>query len=150
MENLTINPEIANVPQTTQTKDVINLPENLTGKKLKKQSELQKSRIDANKDYKSSEGSLSKMLKYVAEYGSEYIKHLNQKYGTNLTPEYLVNTINDGTSSMFPIFATDKEKAAAIKKGEQLGKNAPVYSFWVVLSFVSRFAEKNKVKANKS
>ena len=149
MQNLTINPEIANVPQTTQTKDVISLPENLTGKKLKKQSELVLSRINANKDYKSSEGSLSKMLKYVAEYGSEYIKQLNQKHGTNLTGDFLINSINNGSSSIFANFATDKEKAAAIKKGEQLGKNAPVYSFWVVLSFVSRYSEANKVKKQK-
>lgn len=150
MKNLTINPGIANVPQTTNTKDVIKLPENVTGKKLKKQSELQKSRIDANKDYKSSEGSLSKMLKYVAEYGNEYIKQLNQKHCTNLTGDFLINSINNGSSSIFASFATDKEKAAAIKKGENLGKSAPVYSFWVVLSFVSRYAEKNKVKANKN
>lgn len=149
MQTNTQTNEIANVPETVQTKEVINLPENLTGKKLKKQSELQKSRIDANKDYKSSEGSLSKMLKYVAEYGSEYIKQLNQKHGTNLTGDFLINSINNGSSSIFANFATDKEKAAAIKKGEQLGKNAPVYSFWVVLSFVSRYAEKNKVKGKK-
>lgn len=150
MQNKQTISEIANVPQTTNTKDVISLPENLTGKKLRKQSELQKSRIDANKDYKSSEGSLSKMLKYVAEYGGEYIKQLNQKHGTNLTGDFLINSINNGSCSIFANFGTIKELASAQRKGEQLGKNSPVFTFWVVLSFVSRYAEKNKVKANKS
>ena len=141
--------QVANIPATVQTNDVITLPENLTGKKFKKQSELVLSRINANKDYKSSEGSLSKMLKYVAEYGGEYIKQLNQKHGTNLTAEFLINSINNSTSSMFANFGTIKELAAAQRKGEQLGKNSPVFTFWVVLSFISRYAEKNKVKGKK-
>lgn len=133
----------------TEDKTVVTISEGTTGNKLKKQSPLNLSKFQANKDYKSAEGSLSKMLKHVAEYGKDYLQELNKKNGTCLTSEYLLNTIKDGSCSVFPSFASEKEKATAQKKGEQLGKTAPVYTFWVVLSFVSRFAEANKVKKQK-
>jgi hypothetical protein len=126
----------------------IVLNEKTTGKKL---SQMIAAKIQSNKDYKSSEGSISKMLKNVAEYGSEYLTELNKKHNTTLSPEFILNSVNNGKDGIesFLKFATDKDIAQATKRAEKLGKNSPVFTFWAALSFVGRYCEANKVKATK-
>jgi hypothetical protein len=146
MENLTINQ-----PETVTTKTVINLTgknSNVSGKKL---SQLLAAKSQSNKDYKSSEGSISKMLKNVAEYGSQYLTELNKKHGTNITPEFILSNVNQGKEGieLFLNFATDKDIQQAKKRAEKLGKESPVFTFWAALSLIGRYCEANKVKAAK-
>jgi hypothetical protein len=141
--------EIAiNQPETITEQKVIVLDGKVSGKKL---SQLLSAKSQSNKDYKSSEGSISKMLKNVAEYGSAYITELNKKHGTNITPEFILSNVNQGKEGieLFLNFANEKEKAQATKKAEKLGKQSPVFTFWAALSFVGRYCEANKVKATK-
>jgi len=146
MENLTINQ-----PETVTEQKVIVLTgknSNLTGKKL---SQLIASKIQSNKDYKSSEGSISKMLKNVAEFGSGYITELNRKHGTNITPEFILSNVNQGKEGieLFLNFATDKDIQQATKKAEKLCKQSPIFTFWGALSFIGRYCEANKAKSTK-
>ena len=140
-----------NQPQTVTTKTVINLTgknSNLSGKKL---SQLLAAKSQSNKDYKSSEGSISKMLKNVAEYGSGYIAELNKKHGTNVNAQFILDCVNNGKEGLniFLKFETSKETLQATKRGEKLGKQSPIYTFWVAISLIGRYCEANKAKSTK-
>jgi hypothetical protein len=143
MENLTINQ-----PEVITEQKVIVLNEKTSGKKL---SQMIAAKIQSNKDYKSSEGSISKMLKNVAEYGSGYIAELNKKHGTNITPEFILSNVNQGKDGLkiFLDLATGKELLQSANRAEKLGKNSPVFTFWAALSFVGRYCEANKAKSTK-
>ena len=134
----------------TEKKPVI-LSENTTGAKLKKQSDLNLARINANKDYKTSEGSISKMLKNYIEFGSLHLQELNKKHGTNLNAEFIKKCIESGKDGLntFTQYSTDKEKAQSIKRAEKLGKESPVYTFWLIEGLIGRYCEANKVKGKK-
>jgi hypothetical protein len=144
MQNEILN----NQPQTVTEQKVIILDGKLTGKKL---SQLLAAKSQSNKDYKSSEGSISKMLKNVAEYGSQYLVELNKKHSTNINAEFILSNVNQGKEGieLFLKFATDKDIQQAAKRGEKLGKNSPVFTFWAALSFIGRYCEANKVKQSK-
>lgn len=137
-----------NQPETITEQKVIVLDGKVSGKKL---SQLLSAKSQSNKDYKSSEGSISKMLKNVAEYGSAYITELNKKHGTKINAEFILNCVNQGKDGLdiFLKFANEKEKTQATKKAENLGKQSPVFTFWAALSFVGRYCEANKVKQSK-
>jgi hypothetical protein len=139
---------IDNQPETITEQKVIVLDDKVSGKKL---SQMIAAKIQSNKDYKSSEGSISKMLKNVAEYGSAYITELNKKHGTNITPEFILSNVNQGKEGieLFLDLATGKELLQSAIRAEKLGKNSPVFTFWAALSFVGRYCEANKVKAAK-
>jgi hypothetical protein len=126
----------------------IVLNEKTTGKKL---SQMIAAKIQSNKDYKSSEGSISKMLKNVADFGTSYIAELNKKHGTNVTTQFILDCVNNGKDGLniFLKFETSKETKEANKRAEKLGKQSPVYTFWVALSLIGRYCEANKVKATK-
>jgi hypothetical protein len=145
MNNKQTTPEIANVPETTNTKDVITLPENLTGKKL---SALTVTKIGANKDYKTSEGSISKMLKNYIEFGGANLSELNKRYNTTLTADYIKSCIESGADGVkiFTKYLTEKEKIQSDKRGAKIGKTSPVYTFWVLSSLIARYCQANKVK----
>lgn len=141
--------EIANnQPETIIEQKVIVLDDKVSGKKL---SQMIAAKIQSNKDYKSSEGSISKMLKNVAEYGSAYITELNKKHGTNINAQFILSNVNQGKEGieLFLKFANDKDIQQATKRAEKLGKNSPVFTFWAALSFVGRYCEANKVKETK-
>jgi hypothetical protein len=144
MQNEILN----NQPETITEQKVIVLDGKVSGKKL---SQMIAAKIQSNKDYKSSEGSISKMLKNVAEYGSQYLTELNKKHGTNITTEFILSNVNQGKEGieLFLNFATDKDMQQSKKRAEKLGKNSPVFTFWAALSFVGRYCEANKVKATK-
>jgi hypothetical protein len=144
MQNEILN----NQPETITENTVIVLNEKTSGKKL---SKMIAAKIQSNKDYKSSEGSISKMLKNVAEYGSQYLAELNKKHNTTLSPEFILNCVNQGKEGIesFLKFATDKDISQATKRAENLGKQSPVFTFWAALSFVGRYCEANKVKQSK-
>ena len=150
MENLTINQ-----PETINEKIVINLTgENstLTGTQLKKKlSETFAAKSQANKDYKSAEGSISKMLKNVSKFGTSYIAELNKKHGTNVTPQFILDCIENGKEGLniFLKFETSKETKEAGKRAQKIGKTDPVYTFWVALSLIGRYCEANKAKSTK-
>ena len=120
----------------------------VSGKKL---SQLLAAKSQSNKDYKSSEGSISKKLKNVAEFGGGYITELNRKHGTNITPEFILSNVNQGKDGLkiFLDLATGKELLQSARRAEKLGKNSPVFTFWSALSFIGRYCEANKVKAAK-
>ena len=126
----------------------IVLNEKTTGKKL---SQMIAAKIQSNKDYKSSEGSISKMLKNVAEYGSQYLTELNKKHGTNVNAQFILDCVNNGKEGLniFLKFETSKETLQATKRAEKLGKQSPVYTFWVAISLIGRYCEANKVKSTK-
>lgn len=135
------------VVRTSQTS--VTLSEGVTAKKM--QSELQKFRIQANKDYKTAEGSLSKMLKNYIEFSSFHLNELNKKNGTNITPKFILNCIESGKVGLntFTQYLTEKETAQTNKKAELLGKNTPIFTFWLVQGLISRYSEANKVKPTK-
>jgi hypothetical protein len=141
--------EIAiNQPETVTEQKVIVLDGKVSGKKL---SQLLAAKSQSNKDYKSSEGSISKMLKNVAEYGSAYITELNRKHGTNINAEFILSNVNQGKDGieLFLKFATDKDIQQATKRAEKINKQSPIFTFWSALSFIGRYCEANKVKAAK-
>jgi hypothetical protein len=137
-----------NQPETVTEQKVIVLDEKTSGKKL---SQMIAAKIQSNKDYKSSEGSISKMLKNVAEFGGGYITELNKKHGTNITPEFILSNVNQGKDGLkiFLDLATGKELLQSAIRAEKLGKNSPIFTFWAALSFIGRYCEANKVKATK-
>jgi hypothetical protein len=139
---------IDNQPETITEQKVIVLDGKVSGKKL---SQMIAAKIQSNKDYKSSEGSISKMLKNVAEFGGGYLTELNNKHNTSINAEFILSNVNQGKEGieLFLNFANEKEKAQATKKAEKLGKNSPVFTFWSALSFIGRYCEANKVKAAK-
>jgi hypothetical protein len=144
MQNEILN----NQPETVTEQKVIVLDEKTSGKKL---SQMIAAKIQSNKDYKSSEGSISKMLKNVAEFGGAYITELNKKHNTSINAEFILSNVNQGKDGieLFLNFATDKDIQQAAKRGEKLGKNSPVFTFWAALSFIGRYCEANKVKQSK-
>jgi hypothetical protein len=123
----------------------INLESKVSGKKL---SQMISAKIQSNKDYKSSEGSISKMLKNVADFGTSYITELNKKHGTNINAQFILDCVNNGKDgiNIFLQYVTEKENKEANKRAEKLGKQSPVYTFWVALSLIGRYCEANKVK----
>jgi hypothetical protein len=123
----------------------IILNEKTSGKKL---SQMIAAKSQANKDYKSSEGSISKMLKNVADFGTSYIVELNKKHGTNVSSQFILDCVNNGKEgiNIFLQYVTEKETKEANKRAEKLGKQSPVYTFWVALSLIGRYCEANKVK----
>lgn len=137
-----------NQPETITENTVIVLDEKTSGKKL---SQMIAAKIQSNKDYKSSEGSISKMLKNVAEYGTSYIVELNKKHGTNVNAQFILDCVNNGKDGLniFLKFETSKETLQATKRAEKLGKQSPVYTFWVALSLIGRYCEANKAKSTK-
>jgi hypothetical protein len=132
-------------PETVTEKKVINLESKVSGKKL---SQMIAAKSQSNKDYKSSEGSISKMLKNVAEFGGAYITELNKKHGTNVNSQFILDCVNNGKDgiNIFLQYVTEKETKEANKRAEKLGKNSPVFTFWVALSLIGRYCEANKVK----
>ena len=144
MQNEILN----NQPETITEQKVIVLNEKTSGKKL---SQMIAAKIQSNKDYKSSEGSISKMLKNVAEYGSQYLTELNKKHGTNVNAQFILDCVNNGKEGLniFLKFETSKETLQATKRAEKLGKQSPVYTFWVAISLIGRYCEANKVKSTK-
>ena len=141
MQNEILN----NQPRTVTEQKVIVLNGKVSGKKL---SQMIAAKIQSNKDYKSSEGSISKMLKNVAEYGSQYLTELNKKHGTNINAQFILDCVNNGKDgiNIFLQYVTEKETKEANKRAEKLGKNSPVFTFWVALSLIGRYCEANKVK----
>jgi uncharacterized DUF497 family protein len=139
---------------TEQTR-VTLAPENMSGTKLKKVSELLSAKFQANKDYKTGEGGIFKMRKLFAEYGQSYLNELNAKYKFSISMEDILSAdINH-----FSMFLTEKEKEQTRKKAIALGKNPdtnPVYTFFLFENLVGRYFQgldlinKRKAKENKS
>jgi len=105
--------------------NTLNINENVTGEKLKKQlSKLQKAKIEGNNKHKKELGTLSFNLSQLKKHSAKYVKELN------LT----IEQIEKVKPSMFITFLTEKET-------ERLSKNGNMFSFWLLLSLVSRYSK---------
>lgn len=144
--------ETKNLNSVTIAQETIS--ENLTGKKLKKQSELNLAKYQANKDYKTSEGGVYKMRKNFVEFGQSYLDELNKKYKMS----YNMQDILETDVNIFTVFMTDKERKQCENKALAMGKDAkkqPVLTFYLFCNLVGRmiqalyYKEKQKNKATK-
>jgi hypothetical protein len=152
MQNEILNNQEETIQEEKKSIVLSGKNSNLTGTQLKKKlSETFAAKSQANKDYKSSEGSISKMLKNVAEFGTSYIVELNKKHGTNVNAQFILDCVNNGKEGLniFLKFETSKETKEASKRAQKIGKTDPVYTFWVALSLIGRYCEANKVKSTK-
>ena len=109
-----------NAASVTTAKTVV-IAENVSGKKL---SKLVAAKIEGNKSHKTELGTLSFNLSQLKKHAEKYVKE------TGLT----LTEIETLKPSQFVAFLTDKEK-------ERLAKNGNLFTFWLLLSLVGRYAK---------
>lgn len=108
-------------PSVTTAKTSVVIAENVTGKKL---SKLVSAKIEGNRAHKNELGTLSFNLSQLKKHAEKYVKE------TGLT----ISEIETLKPSQFVAFLTDKEKG-------RLSKNGNLFTFWLLLSLVGRYAK---------
>lgn len=132
------------VIRTSETS--VKLTEGVSGKKMI--SELNKEKFQLNKDFKADIGGIFSVRKRVCKLGQNYINQLNAKFGTSLTPEFILNA----DVNLFTNLQSDKEKEQCKKRAENLGKDpetCPQFTAWLFIQLLGRYAKQNQVKQTK-
>ena len=102
------------------------IAENVTGKKL---SKLMQTKVDANNANKKDTHTLSFLLAQFKKHAVKYHAQLDSKYPT----------AKISIDELVALKPTNFVKYLTIKESERLGKNGNLFSFWLVLSLISRY-----------
>jgi hypothetical protein len=141
--NTQTNAEISNVPETLQTKDVINLPSGTTHKGLKQltarkekaaiRKETNEAKKQAVKDERDERRKLSFHFNQLQKFASNYIALLSKETGKKIT----VEDVKSLKYSNFLPFLTEREDIANTLNG---------WTFNRLLSVVARYYRNEEKK----
>ena len=133
---LTENEKIAQIKAILKIVDtVVNIPENMTGKKLET---LQAKKIGLNKAYKEKIGGFNFILGLIKEHGEGFLQVLNKKYILNITME----DIQILKAADLSPFMTEKQRAKY--------NVSNLFTMWLIASLIGLyFKSKATNKAKK-
>lgn len=125
--------KVAEILSNTTKGMAVNLPENVSGEKVKKARELgaiMKEKISANNVEKDKRASLTYNLNALKGNADRYVKLLAIEHKVSVSVDELINTLK--TPKVFLAYLSEKQRAKFDAK--QLK-----FNYWLILTLVSKY-----------